>query len=300
MEFRGIMGGLYRVSEWIMRLSVTNVLWFICSLPFFYVVMAIMFAPIESAQELLDAWKQSFLILGLLAPFTLFPATAAMFSVARKWVMGDVDVPLIKSFFRGYKENYLQSMCGGLVFLALTTLLYINFIFYRDQEGIFGLLVILFIGMGIMMIAAVLNFFSIMVHFHMKFWQIVKNSLFMAMGNPGTTILMLTADAIILYISLSYFNYFLVPFFMGSVMAMASFFFFFRTYDRLKTKKAEEDLKAQEAEEQQGALESEQGRPDADASAEGTAEAEGKYEDIDKGQDQNQSGRNDKDKPSGV
>jgi uncharacterized membrane protein YesL len=236
------MGGLYRISEWIMRLSVINVLWVICSFPFFYLVLAGLIASAES----IDFLKQSAVMIAIVTPFTLFPATGAMFTVARKWVTGDDDVPLFKTYFRGYKENYRQSMLGGLVFVLFGAVIYINYTFYLKQSGTLSLLSILFIVLTVVMIAAIFHFFSIMVHFHMKFWQIIKNCLLITIGNPVMTIFLLTVNGIVIYVSVNHFT-FLIPFFMGSIMATVSFFAFHRIFDRMKTLN---ESKQEEAEEE--------------------------------------------------
>lgn len=290
MEFRGLMGGLYRISEWIMRLSVINVLWIICSFPFFYLILAGLIASVES----IDYLKQSAVLVGLVTPFTLFPATAAVFTVARKWVMGDVDVPLIKTYFRGYKENYRQSMCGGLVFVLFAALTYLNYTFYLGRSGAASLLSILFIVLTIISLAAMFHFFSIMVHFHMKFWTIIKNCLLLTIGNPGMTVLLLTANGIVIYVSVYHFN-FLIPFFMGSIIATVSFFAFFRIYDRMKTmnesKQQEEAEKAERAAQEAAELEAGEA---ADSTGEGGRTDEGRAVGSKASDDADKAGGSDK------
>lgn len=274
LEFRGLMGGLYRISEWIMRLSVINVLWVICSFPFFYLMLAGLIASAESINYL----KQSAVLIAIVTPFTLFPATGAMFTVARKWVTGDDDVPLFKTYFRGYKENYRQSMLGGLVFVLFGAVIYVNYTFYLKQSGTLSLLSILFIVLTVVMIAAIFHFFSIMVHFHMKFWQIIKNCLLITIGNPVMTIFLLTVNGIVIYVSVNHFT-FLIPFFMGSIMAIVSFYAFHRIFDRMKTlneSKQDEAESEQEAIEEKKADSDETLEPsdsDTDAKADGTDKA---------------------------
>lgn len=243
---RGIMGGLYRVMEWIMRLSVINILWVLCGSPIFVGILLTFAAvgQLEDPAQGADLFRLLALYCAVLAPFLLFPATAGMFTIARKWVMGDVDVPLIKTYFRGYKENYLQSMLGGLFFVLLGTITYINFQFYLKQSGSISMLSFLFIVFALIILAAAIQFFSIMVHFHMKFWQIVKNSFLITIGNPGMTLFLFASNFIVGYISMQF--EFLVVFFMGSTMAMVSYWNFSRIYDRMKTlseKKKEEENK---------------------------------------------------------
>lgn len=230
METRGIMGGFYRISEWIMRFAAINLLWLFCSLPVLYLGLTLLVNPDLN----LDFFKSWVLLVGIVSPFTLVPASAAMFSVARKWVTGDPDVPLWRSYWRGYKENYLQSMLGGLIFLGLGVLLVINFFFYRGQTGIYQVVSIIFIVLMVMVLAAFINFLCVTTHLHMKLMQIIKNSLLMTIGQPFNTLSLLLLNAAIVYISFRY--TFLIVFFMGSLMATASFWSFHRGFTKIQTK----------------------------------------------------------------
>ena len=120
MEMRGLMGGFYKISEWIMRLSVTNILWIICSIPYIILVLPVIIS--DPGTDLM----LSLILSSVIAPFTLFPATAAMFSVARKWVMGEVDAPLFRTFF-GITKNvmckaWLAAFCMSLYSLFLLSI----------------------------------------------------------------------------------------------------------------------------------------------------------------------------------
>ncbi|WJH34534.1 DUF624 domain-containing protein [Paenibacillus sp. CC-CFT747] len=248
MEFRGIMGGFYRISEWIMRLSVINVLWVVCSLPFFFLLASALLNPEITAST--DLVLQSLILIAIVAPFTLVPASAAMFTVARKWTTGEEDAPLFKTFFKGYKENYLQSMLGGLVYLAIGGILVVNYRFYGTQGGTLGLVSILFIVLFVLLIASFFNFLSITVHFHMKFFQIIKNSLLITIGNPVNSLFILLSNGLILYFSTRF--TFLIPFFMGSLMAVVSFWYFHRSFVRMQEKMEKMELAKAEAEAQKG------------------------------------------------
>jgi len=230
------MGGLYRLCEWIMRLAAINLLWVVCSFPIFFLGLL----------ALVDVrnFLPSLFLAAIISPFLLFPATAAMFTVARKWVMGEADVPLFKTFFRGYRENYLQSMIGGIVFTLLGVILYTNFRFYLNQQGGLHWLAFLFITLGVILSAACFNFFSIMVHFHMKIGQIIKNAILISIGNPISSVSTLVTNGVIFYVSLAKFT-FLIPFFMGSLMATATFWYFYRIYQRMQQK--QEELLAKES-----------------------------------------------------
>jgi uncharacterized membrane protein YesL len=184
MEPRGLMGGFYRISEWIMRLAVINLLWIICSLPAIFILFMALFGLNPEDVEtygLLPLITLPMIVLAVLTPFTVFPATAAMFTVARKWVTGEADVGLFKTFFRGYKENYKQSMIGGLLYTVLFAVLAVNFLFYRDQFSIISYIFLAFLAL---IIASLFNFFSMLVHYHMKTFQLIKNALLITIGKP--------------------------------------------------------------------------------------------------------------------
>lgn len=237
MEMNGLMGGLYRICEWIMRFSVTNVLWVLCASPVFF--LALMMLVSETVDQVLS----TLILIAIISPFLLFPATSAMFAVARKWVMGDVDVPLIRTYFRSYKENYLQSMMGGLLYTLLGVLMVINYRFYLTQDNGFQFLSIVFIILSALIAVSLFHFFSIMTHLHMKVFQILKNALMITIGRPITTLLIAGTNLFIVYISFRY--TFLIPFFMGALIAYMSFFHFYRMFTKVQEK--QQELKENEA-----------------------------------------------------
>jgi uncharacterized membrane protein YesL len=241
MEMNGLMGGLYRIAEWIMRLSVINLLWIFCSLPFIILMFnQLLITSIEAGMALdslydLIAWLLPPLIV---SPFTLFPASAALFTVARKWVMGDEDVPLFKTYFRGYKSNYKQAMKGGLFFSFILIVLLINIQFYMDKESLISVVTYLFIVMVLLLGAAAINYLSMISHFEMRTRSLIKNSILFTIGRPLTSLMLLVGNFVVLYISFIKFT-FLIPFFMGSLMGVFSFWSFYRVLQRMQEKEAE-------------------------------------------------------------
>ncbi|WP_166242414.1 YesL family protein [Paenibacillus turpanensis] len=219
MEFRGMMGGLYRISEWIMRFSTINLLWVICSIPIFYLLVSGVMA--QTTDQLISV----LILMAILSPFTLFPATSAMFVVVRKWVTGNEDVPLFKTYFRGYKENYVASMLGGIIYVVLSVIMVINYRFYIGQEGTLEYLSILFVALGVVLMASLFTFFCIQVHLHMKLLHVLKNSILLTVGQPIRTIMTILTNGFILYLSFFQFT-FLIPFFMGTLIAYTTFWQF--------------------------------------------------------------------------
>ncbi|WP_239615267.1 YesL family protein [Cohnella mopanensis] len=225
MEMRGMMGGFYKLSEWIMRLSVTNVLWLLTSSPFWFILITLFIGqPDASADEYANSVKLIVGLLAIVAPFTLFPATSAMFSVARKWVLGDTDVPLFKTFFRNYKQNYKQAMIGGVFYALLFAILIIDFQVYLKQMAGFQLLAYLFIALMLLLLISLLHFFSLLSHFHMKTVQLLKNALILTIGRPIRSLIMAIGAIAVLFISTRF--TFLLPFFFGSIIAVYTFYNF--------------------------------------------------------------------------
>lgn len=230
MEPRGMMGGLYRISEWIMRLSAINLLWLLCASPFFFFLLTFLLGGDVPEDQLVSMVVTTSIILGVIAPFTIFPSTAAMFTVARKWVMGETDVPLFKTFFRGYKENFKQSIFGGLIYTALFVILFVDFYVYREQ---LSFVAYIFIAFLILLGISLFNYFSMQVHYHMKTLQLLKNAVLITIGKPFRSLSTAIMCGVVLYISFFQFTW-LLPFFTGSIVAFLSFWNFNIIYMKLQ------------------------------------------------------------------
>lgn len=237
MEMGGLMGGFYRISEWIMRFSVTNLLWILFNVPVLFFALNILFA--EDLSQLIAI----LIPIAILAPFVTFPATAAMFSVVRKWIMGDADVPLLKTFWKGYKSNYKQSMFGGLVIVPLWAIYIFDFFFYAMEIN--SVLRYLFIVLGVLLLAFSCHFFSMTVHFHMKFWSIMKNAALIAIGRPLISVGIILINGLILYISFYQLTW-LLPFFTASGMAYFSFMGFYHIYNKAQQAREKQEEQAKQ------------------------------------------------------
>lgn len=238
MEMNGLMGGLYRVAEWIMRLAVINLLWIFCSLPFIILIVnQLLSTSVEVGMALESIYDLIFWMLPplIVAPFCFFPASAALCTVARKWVMGDEDVPLFKTFFKGFKSNYKQSMLGGLFFSFILIVLLINVQFYSEKGSYISVVSYLFIAMVLLLVVTVMNYLSMLTHFEMKTRTLIKNSILFTIGRPLTSLMLLVANSVILYVSFVKIT-FLIPFFMGSLMGAFSFWSFYKVLQKIQEK----------------------------------------------------------------
>jgi uncharacterized membrane protein YesL len=215
----GVMGGLYRICEWIMRFTIINVLWVVFNIPIVFIVLNMLF------MEQKGAIAFSLVPLIILLPLLFFPATTAMFASARDWVMEE-DTVSIRKYWRYYKENYIKSLVGGLVLTGAWTIWAVDY-YYFSKENI--ILMGIFLLMGILLFVFTINFFSILSHYHMKLLTALKNALFLTIGSPVLFLTILISNGILLYLSLNVF-WFMLPFFSGALMAYLSFSAFYRYY----------------------------------------------------------------------
>jgi len=244
MEMRGLMGGLYRICEWIMRLSVINLLWILTSLPVWYLLLVLLTAP--GVEDYETFFVQTFVLIGILSPFTLFPSTSAMFSVARKWVMGDTDAPLFRTFFRSYRQNWLQAMLGGLLYTVLFAVLIFDYRMYAQNIAGLGFLSMLFLFLIFLLLVSLLHFFSLLAHFHMGLLKLIRNALLLTIGRPFRTLVMALFCAAMFWFSTQF--TFLIPFFTGSVIAYVVYYNFHLMLGKIMEKAEQQKNARQDAE----------------------------------------------------
>lgn len=252
MEFKGAMGGLYRLTEWISRIAFSNILWVLCSAPFlFFVIMKFLFYATGQGgpnEQITLNWA-----MGISAPFTVFPATSALFTVVRKWVMGNTDLGTFKVFFGGYKENYKKSMLGGIAYTLLIVIMYVDVTVYMTQMPNFRFVGIVMLVLMIIMLVSMFNFFSLIVHIDMTFKRLMINSLLYTIGRPIRVFTTLIGAGLLGYIGLRYPAFYFIA--IPTLISMLAFFNFYTTYSKMVLKEEERKQRELEAQEEQEAEE---------------------------------------------
>jgi uncharacterized membrane protein YesL len=157
---KGMGRMFHEASEWIVRLVWTNILWFV------------------------------FIVAGL-GIFGIMPATVALFTVTRKWKMGDLDVSILKVFKETFRKEFVRSNILGLIFAAIGCFLYIDLKIAENMEGTFSVILYVFISFIILLyLNALLHFFPIYVHFKYSLRDYIKQSFIISIISPVSTILM--------------------------------------------------------------------------------------------------------------
>jgi uncharacterized membrane protein YesL len=157
---KGMGRMFHEASEWIVRLVWTNILWFV------------------------------FIVAGL-GIFGIMPATVALFTVTRKWKMGDLDVSILKVFKETFRKEFVRSNILGLIFAAIGCFLYIDLKIAENMEGTFSVILYVFISFIILLyLNALLHFFPVYVHFKYSLRDYIKQSFIISIISPVSTILM--------------------------------------------------------------------------------------------------------------
>lgn len=207
MKPDGLAGKLYQGLDLFMKIAYINLLWIVFSL------------------------------VGLVI-FGVMPASVALLTVVRKWLMADTDIPIFKSFLRVYKKEFIKSNIIGLIFLIPFIILYINFSYIYSGSGL--LEVILTIGLiinGFLFLITFIYFFPVYVHYKLKFFEYFKHSFLMGMVNIHLILLI----CIIFFIIYHLFVYFpvYVGLFLPSMIGMTLMSITLISFNKFEKKKAE-------------------------------------------------------------
>ncbi|TCP29448.1 putative membrane protein YesL [Scopulibacillus darangshiensis] len=169
MSSKTIGGTIYNVTVWIGNFAYIQLLWLL------------------------------FLIPGLVV-FGIFPATAGMFYVVRKWLIGQSDLPIFHSFWMVYKKEFFKVNMLGLLLTMIGYVLYVDinyFVFNGSFIQSIGkivaiILIYLFIGTCI-------YFFPVYVHFKFKLLDYLKYSFLFSLSFPRRTALLIAMTVAVSY-----------------------------------------------------------------------------------------------------
>lgn len=227
---------MHKLALFIKRFAGTNLVWFVMNAPI--VVLGYLLTTKTGLSDI-----NIYLVLCfVLAPFILFPATTAMFAVLRKFIMGE-EVPIIQSFFKYYRENYVRSVMGGVIFTIAWALLGYLYLLLADAAYLF---VIICAVIAIVLFMFILNYISVTVHMITGFTQALKNAFIFTISGNILTIAIGLISAGILYVNFNIAPV-LIPFFSGSLIAYMAFWMFYKLVIGIQTIQDKQAREAQEA-----------------------------------------------------
>ncbi len=186
MKLGGLSGEFFKISEWISRLAYVNFLWLVFSLA------------------------------GLIF-FGIMPATVALFTIIRKWVLGQNDIPVFSLFWKTYRKEFMKSNLLGAILAICGYMLYVDLALI-PTEGIFytairfGVLVI-----SISFLILLLFIFPVYVHYNWKLTMYLKYAFILGASYPHFTFGMMIC-LFLLYFALTIVPG-VIPFFSVSLLA---------------------------------------------------------------------------------
>lgn len=217
----GLMGGLFKLSEWFMKFALVNILWIIFNLPVLFFVLNIVVS--KTAETIFIFLVPTILLI----PVLFFPATTAMFAMAREWVFKDRDNhSVVKTYWKYYKDNYKRSVMNGLLLTAIWGIWSVD-IYYFSQNNFY--MFIFFLIMGIPLYVYTLNLFSVTAHYEMAYRKALRTAFLITMGSPTLFLAVAISTGFVLYLSVNVFL-FLIPFFTGTLIAFLAFSAFYSRY----------------------------------------------------------------------
>lgn len=188
MRIMGWTGVFYRASQWVSRLAYINILWI------------------------------GFTLLGLIV-FGFFPATAAMFAITRKWIMGKKDISIFRNFWLLYRYEFKKVNILGFIMVFIGVILYVDLTFFSISNTLLlQIIQYCLLVVSILYIIALIYFFPVYAYYNFNFMQHIKYSLLVGLRSPLFTILMVVATLCINYLVVKVPG--LIPFFSGSVTSI--------------------------------------------------------------------------------
>lgn len=195
---------VYKVSDWVMRLVYVNILWIILTL-------------------------LGFVVGGF------FPATVAMLTVVRHWIMGSSDTPIFHTFWVSYKKNFLKANILGGIITCTGLILYLDLLFFRDLGGLVGY-ILLFLSFSIAILYLMVAFFifPVFVHFDIKMVEYVKYAFIIGASYPLHVLYIGFSTFIILYVTASF--PIIAFFFSGSLLSLLIMRFAYTAFESIEKK----------------------------------------------------------------
>lgn len=210
MEMNGLMGGVYRITEWIMRLAAINLLWI--------------------------AFTVGGLIVG-----GLFPATQATFAITRQWIRGETDLPIFKTFLHYFKKDYWKVQIMGFSLTLIGVILYIDLLFiYQSTNSFVQLLTFPLLILSLIYALTCFYAFSAFVHYELPVFKLLKHAALHTVVRPFLSVGMMTSFVASVFLMFQFPG--VLPFFGVSIPVFLLMWFshtgFVRNEERQKSQAA--------------------------------------------------------------
>ncbi|MGD7046342.1 YesL family protein [Jeotgalibacillus proteolyticus] len=187
MNSQYIVNSLDKILTWIMRLVLINLLWI------YYTVIGLMAGGI-------------------------FPATLSALKIFRKWMLGDLEIPIRKTFKEEYRKDFGKANAVGWILTFAGLILYGNYLAIKSLGEINTFVLAAFYLLILFYINLVVWSFPQLAHYNGDIKQLFKNAIIMGFGKFHYTIAISLYVFSVFYISLKFPG--LLPFFTVSLTAL--------------------------------------------------------------------------------
>lgn len=176
MDTNTLTGKVYIITDWFVKLVFINIIWLLFNIP--TIITSVNFLIARSNGELTLA----LVLLATTIILFFYPATMAMFGVVRALIMKQAHIRTFRTFYQTYKENYLRSMLGGIVFVLIGTVCFFYYLFFDLQAE--PIIKYVYYALVLFITMSNLHYFSSNVHFEAPFIASVKNAFLLTIKNP--------------------------------------------------------------------------------------------------------------------
>lgn len=211
MEFDGIKGKLYRMSEYVMAIAYLNILW-------------ILFTLVGGV------------ILGI------HPATAAMFKSLKEWRDDEADSVSFTNFKNDFKAQFKHANILGVFLNILIFMVAFNgMLVYTNREIIHPALMVVYIVSVVLATVILLFAYPVHVYYKNDTKTTFVYSLIVGMSHPFTTIVLLVLS---LLIAITIYSTSGLPLFFGiSLSAFIIMKFTYRVFSKMDEKISTDTMK---------------------------------------------------------
>lgn len=177
--------------------------------------------------------------------FTVGASTTALYYVMLK-IADDSDSHHFSQFFKSFKMNFKQSTIIWLIMLAVGAVIAVDIRFFSISGIVSGavknVIVYFFLVLAVAYAAVFLYVFPLQSRFYNKIKTTFANALLMSVKHFPQTLLMLAADALIIFVTITRFP--LLILWEGGLIAFVNSFVFNRIFAKYMPEKKETDVEA--------------------------------------------------------
>lgn len=176
-----------------------------------------------------------FSAIGLFA-FGLFPATIALFTITRQFLL-DIDKPITRTFWEVYKNEWVRGNGYAVISYIIVLILAIDFYAIYMFDSLSILLIPTFI-IAFIIFGTLFFFFPVYVNFDLAFLPMIKQAFLFTITSPFTVIL----NALSIVLIYGIFNIMpgAIPLFAGSVVSLFVMKFSLRSFKKIEQGKVSE------------------------------------------------------------